>query len=144
MAGVQLALTRCRGRLSGDYDKDIQVHNDMAQLGGMASDLIYAMNLLRDGATPAQLAAEAKELAMSVAEIPDGARPAIPAGMGEIRGRLAEALATFPPRQREVFILVEGRGMTAAEAAQIMHVSRQAAATHLSRARDRLQRLQNE
>lgn len=139
MAGIQLALNRCRGRLSGNRNKDIHVHNDMALWGSMASDMAYAMGLLRGDATPTQLAREAKELAMPVAAIPDYARPIIPAGMGDIRGPVAEALAELPETQREVYLLVVGRGMGVTEAAATLGMSRQTARVHLVRAKTRLE-----
>lgn len=141
MAAIQLAQSRCRGRLSGDYDTDIQNLRDMEQLGSMGAELAWVMEYLRGGLTPGQLARQAKEAAVPVASIPDRARPAIPAGMGHIRGKL-EVLKKLPARQKEVYILVEGQGMNAAEAAEVMHISRQAAATHLTRARAAIGRLQ--
>lgn len=137
MAAVQLGLSRCRGRLSGDYDNDIQNLKDMALWGSMAADLAFAMDLLKGRLTAAQIAREAKDV-MPVATIPDGARPVIPAGVGSIRGKLADALSTLPRRQREVLILVEGQGLSPTEVASMLNIKRQSVEVHLARARERL------
>jgi RNA polymerase sigma-70 factor (ECF subfamily) len=68
-------------------------------------------------------------------------RPSVAAARGEVRTRLAEALAAMDPTDREVLALRHFEQLTSAEAAQVLGIQERAAAKRYLRAVGRLKEI---
>ena len=71
-------------------------------------------------------------------------RPSVAAARGEVRTRLAEALATIDPADREVLALRHFEQLSNAEAAEVLGIQERAAAKRYLRALQRLREILSE
>lgn len=130
---LRQAVAQTAASLQGSPEKETAKLRDLQLLAEMGADVAAVIQYLHTGEMPAA-PRTSRNPVVTVAEIPPGARPAVPAGIGDGE-RLAEALASLSPRQREVLVLVEGQGLSLADAGDYLGISRQAVHGHLQRAR---------
>lgn len=131
---LQEAVSQTAASLQGSPETETAKLRDLQLLAEMGADVAGVITYLQTGGLPAAPRSSARAPVVTVAEIPPGARPVVPAGVGEGE-RLAAALSNLTPRQREVLVLVEGQGLSLTDVADYLGITRQAVHRHLRKAR---------
>lgn len=130
---LQQAVAQTAAALQSDPESEATRLRDLQLLAEMGADVAAVIQYLHTGEMP-PAPRSSRNPVVTVAEIPPGARPVVPAGIGDGE-RLAAALSNLTPRQREVLVLVEGQGLSLTDVADYLGITRQAVHRHLRKAR---------